>query len=98
MNDSIGAFGMWLAVGLGSLGFFFSPIGKSVGRWIESWGGASRGSTRELEARVAELEQMIQRTPAQGVPAERLAELEERVDFAERMLAQKERPTIGPGG
>ena len=93
MDYELGEFAMWLAVGFGFLGFWFGPIAKAIGRWIESkTGGGSKQQVHELEARVAELEQMLLRTPAQGVPAERVAELEERVDFAERLLSQRSEP------
>ena len=95
MNDSIGAFAMWLAVGFGLLGFFFSPIAKAMGRWIESKsGGGAPRRVQELESRVAELEHLVQRTGEHGV-GERLAELEERMDFTERLLAQGERKQLG---
>lgn len=94
MDSELGEFAMWLAVGFGFLGFWFGPIAKSIGRWIESktGGGTSKHQVRELEVRVAELEQVMLRTPAQGVPAERVAELEERLDFAERLLSQRGEP------
>jgi hypothetical protein len=89
----LGEFAMYGAVGLMAIGIFFGPIAKAVGRWIESKSsGAGRERVQELEHRVAELENILQRTPAQGVPAERLAELEERLDFAERLLAQRGEP------
>lgn len=93
MDYELGEFAMWLALGFGFLGFWFGPIAKAVGRWIESkTGGTSRQQVHELESRVAELEQLVLRTPAQGVPAERVAELEERLDFAERVLSQRGEP------
>lgn len=82
MSD-IGQFAMFLAIGLASLGFFFSPVGTAVGRWIESWGGkggaADAGQLAELESRLAELE----------ANCERMGEIEERLDFAERLLARQ---------
>ena len=94
MDYELGEFAMWLALGFGFLGFWFGPIAKAIGRWIESKTGAgfSKQQVLELEARVNELEQVMLRTPAQGVPAERVAELEERVDFAERLLSQRSEP------
>jgi hypothetical protein len=90
MDYELGEFAMWLAVGFGFLGFWFGPIAKAIGRWIESrTGGGGKQQVHELETRVAELEHMLLRTPAQGVPAERVAELEERLDFAERLLSQR---------
>jgi hypothetical protein len=85
----LGEFAMYGAVGLMAIGIFFGPIAKAVGRWIESKSGAGGSRVHELENRVADLESLLQRTPPGGVPADRLAELEERLDFAERLLAQQ---------
>ena len=95
----LGEFAMWGAYGLVGIGLLFGPIAKAVGRWIESKSGDSPKRVQELEHRVAELESLLQRTPAEGVPAERLAELEERLDFAERVLAKRS-DSVGqlPGG
>jgi Tfp pilus assembly protein PilO len=80
MSD-IGQFAMFFAVGLMGLGFFFGPIGRAAGRWIESHSqkGSDPERFRELEIKMAELE----------ANCERMAEIEERLDFAERMLAQQ---------
>lgn len=80
MSD-IGQFAMFFAVGLGLLGFFFSPIGGAVGRWKESRArkGGDPDRFHELEARVVELE----------ANCERMAEMEERLDFAELLLARQ---------
>lgn len=93
----LGQFAFGLAFGLGALGFFFGPIGKALaarmggGKLRESEGGLTTGEmTAErmaaLEDRVAELE------------AER-GLLEERLDFAERMLTRgnTEPREVGPG-
>jgi hypothetical protein len=88
----LGEFAMWGACGLLAIGIFFGPIAKAVGRWIEAKSGGAPKRVQELEGRVAELEMLLQRTPAEGVPAERLAELEERLDFAERLLSQRTEP------
>lgn len=89
----LGEFAMYMAWGMLGLGIFFGPIAKAVGRWIESRaGGGNPRAVVDLEQRVAELEAMLQRTPPGGVPADRMAELEERLDFAERMLSQRSEP------
>lgn len=60
------------------------PLGKALARRIE--GAAAPGN---LEGRVAELERQ----------AERVHELEERLDFAERLIAQgRQEATRLPGG
>jgi hypothetical protein len=74
------------------------PIGRSIGRWIESYGGGGGQADRireqearlaELEARIAELEALSQRT----------AELEERLEFTERLLARaRQAEQLGRGG
>ena len=62
------------------------PLGRSLARWVDSWGENERlhhlakgGASGADPARVEELEH-------------RLLELEERLDFAERMLAQRPEP------
>jgi hypothetical protein len=57
------------------------PVGHALGRWIDRWG--RRGApddprVADVEARIAELEAAYGRT----------LELEERLEFAERLLAQ----------
>ena len=58
------------------------PVIKAIARRIEAGGAAAdaRGELEELRERVRQLEQANPR----------LAELEERLDFAERLLAQQE--------
>jgi hypothetical protein len=66
------------------------PVGKGLARAMEVGAGTSPEHDPridQLEQRVAELE------AAQG----RLAELEERVDFAERLLTRNEAVTRLPG-
>src|SRR5205823_4832791 len=75
------------------------PMGKALAEWIRGWSktdehwlamqaakhGAVLGSSESLLAEVDELKR-------------RLGEVEERVDFAERLLAkQREGQRIGPG-
>lgn len=80
MSD-IGQFAMFFSIGLLGLGFFFGPIGKAFGRWLESYSqkGSDPERFRELETRLADLE----------ANCERMGELEERLDFAERLLAKE---------
>lgn len=76
--SELGQFAMFFSFGLLGLGFFFGPLGKALARRVEPRSKDGE-ATRELETRVADLE-------ANG---ERMAELEERLDFAERLLAQQ---------
>lgn len=79
--SELGQFALFFSVGLASLGFFFGPVGKAFGRWLESY--AQKGSDperfRDMETRLVELE----------ANCARMGEIEERLDFAERMLAQR---------
>ena len=84
MGDGIGNFAFWLAVGLVGLGFTFGPIGHAIGRWIDARARRNEPLPPELEGRVSDLEQATQR----------MVELEERLDFAERLLVQG-RPEAG---
>ena len=63
------------------------PLGRALARAIEL--GAGGGRSPDDEARVAQLEQRIAEL---GAGQTRLAELEERVDFAERLLARSDVP------
>ena len=89
MSD-IGQFALFFSFGLASLGFFFSPIGKAFGRWLESYSqkGGDPERFRELETRLAELE----------ANCERMGEIEERLDFAERLLAKQRETERLPEG
>ncbi len=58
---------------------------------------AARGNALEPAVR-AELEEMRAQLADQQDVRQRLLELEERVDFAERMLAQVKQERLNPGG
>ena len=81
-----GEMAFFLAIGAGLIGLTFGPIGRAVGRWIESKMGGPRAEDEarqaELEARVHELEE----------GARHVGELEERLDFAERLLTAQRDP------
>lgn len=74
-----GEFASMLALGAGLLGATLGPIGQAWGRRIEARISGGGPQSEELAQRVADLEAC----------AQRVAELEERVDFAERMLSQQ---------
>ena len=63
------------------------PLGRALADRLAGRSGA--GSTPETERLLSEVDSL----------KERVAELEERLDFAERMLArQRDAERIGPGG
>ncbi len=83
-----GQFAMWLAIGAGLVTIFAGPVGAALARRLTGGkpaAGTTGLSTGEMTAeRVAHLEDRI--GELERVEA-RMAELEERVDFAERLLA-----------
>lgn len=87
----LGQFALFMAVGAGAIGIFFGPIGKAIGRLIEGRrrDGGSDTVASDLQARVEQLELESERM--------RMAELEERLDFAERMLTNIEPSAPLPG-
>jgi len=86
----LGEFGMWMAIGAGQLAAWFavSPIIKALAERISRKGQVA--SVADMEARLAAIEQRGMTTGEIDLQQSRLAELEERLDFAERLLAQRE--------
>jgi hypothetical protein len=80
----LGQFALFMAVGAGAIGIFFGPIGKAIGRLIE---GRKRDSGSD--AVVLDLQARVEQLEAERI---RMADLEERIDFAERVLAQHREP------
>ncbi len=59
------------------------PVGRAIGKMLDSGGASDDESTQrieQLEAHVSDL----------AYDQQRMAELEERLDFAERLLSQRE--------
>jgi len=85
-----GEFAMWLAIGAGQIAAWVavSPIIRALADRIGRRGGGGGA----LEARVAELEQRALTTGETEAHFARIAELEERLDFAERLLARQSGP------
>lgn len=83
-------FGMLTAVVVSGF-VLLGPVGRSIGRVIQHW----LGGGRETSLPAAELDDLHHQV--QGMRTQ-LAELAERQDFTERMLAQvrKERALPGP--
>ena len=86
-----GELAMFLAIGAAAVGFLFCPIGAALARRI-----AGRADPREAHA---EIEQVSERmTTEVDELRSRLAEVEERLDFAERLLARGGPTDQIPGG
>ena len=86
-----GEFAMWLAIGLGQIAFWMavSPLIKAFAERISHKGGGASAERLELlETRLAAIEGRSPHTGEVELQHERLAELEERLDFTERMLTQ----------
>jgi len=98
MGDGIGDFAFWIMVAVGTGGFWFAvaPVLKAFARRIEGGGGAAHAAA--LEARIDALEHAALTSGEVDNQFVRLGELEERVDFAERLLTQRRVDTaIGEG-
>jgi hypothetical protein len=79
--SAAGELAMFLAIGAAAIGMLFGPIGSALA-------GRLAGRSREDEAG-AEIQQMSERVTAEVDELRgRLAEVEERLDFAERLLAR----------
>ncbi|MBI2074119.1 MAG: hypothetical protein HYW52_11270 [Gemmatimonadetes bacterium] len=84
-------------VGMGMGVLFMFGVYRVAMRWIdrrherlmtERGSGAGAGELQQLRARVEALEDSVGRVP----------ELEERLDFAERLLTQAKHDRLGAGG
>lgn len=82
---------MWLAIGAGQIAFWFavSPLIRAFSERISRRGGPSADRLEQLEARLASLEGRSPITGEVELQQERIAELEERLDFTERLLTQQ---------
>ena len=76
-----GELALFLAIGAAAVGLFFGPIGSAVAQRLSG--------RQETTASHAELEDLGGRvTTEMDDLRHRLAEVEERLDFAERLLTQ----------
>jgi hypothetical protein len=96
-QDTVGAFGFWLAIGLINVAVFMGPVGRALGRGIEAVVGrfVTKGPDREQAAELARLGERVEELMQ---VEQRLLEVEERLDFAERLLANQPRPGALPDG
>lgn len=84
-DDSIGAFAFWLMVGAGQVAFWLvlSPLIKALAERLR--GGRAPA---DLLARIEALEARSPVTGETDAVYHRVEELEERLEFTERLLAQ----------
>ena len=75
---------------LGGVGMSFSPLGKALARRV-----AGEKATAEETPTLAEVEELREEL---GSVRHQLDEVHERLDFAERLLAQVRAKELGPGG
>jgi Na+/glutamate symporter len=85
-----GELAMFLAIGAAAVGLLFGPIGSAVARRIV-------GRSQETETHAAIEEMGTQVMAEVDNLRTRLAEVEERLDFAERLLAHGEQKNQLPG-
>jgi hypothetical protein len=86
-----GELAMFLAIGAAAVGLLFGPIGSALGRRIAGLPqpGDTHAEIEEIRARVTEEVDDLRN---------RLGEVEERLDFAERLLAHGRQTDQLPGG
>jgi anti-sigma-K factor RskA len=78
---------------MGAVGVSFSPLGRAIGRRI---GGATEDASevKALRAEVADLRAEVDEMRSR---VEQLDDVQNRLDFAERMLAQVRQKNALPG-
>lgn len=91
MGDGAGDFAFWIAVGIGQVAFWaaMTPMIKAFAKRIEGKTAADDPRVVVLESRLAAVEDRALTSGEVDNQFIRLAELEERVDFAERLLTQR---------
>ena len=96
MGDGAGAFAFWLMVGAGQVAFWVAmgPLIKALADRL-----AGRGRLPDdLETRLQALESRSPVTGETDAVYHRLEELEERLEFSERLLAQSREGAALPRG
>lgn len=92
MGDGVGDFAFWIAIGVGQVAFWsaMTPMIKAFAKRIEGKSDADDPRVAVLESRLAAIEDRAFTSGEVDNSFIRLAELEERVDFAERLLTQRD--------
>lgn len=83
--DTVGGLAAFIALGAIGVAVLVGPIGAALATWIESKSGklpSGKISTGEFDLQAQQVDQLSQR----------VNELEERLEFAERMIAQQRDP------
>lgn len=90
MGDGVGDFAFWIAIGAGQIAFWaaMTPLIKAFAKRVEGKGGVGDAHIASLEARLEDIENRSLTSGEVDNQFIRLAELEERLDFAERLLTQ----------
>jgi hypothetical protein len=86
-----GELAMFLAIGASAVALLFGPVGSALGRRL-----AGRNEPDDSSAQVEEMR--VQVTAEVDDLRNRLVEVEERLDFAERLLAHGGPSNQLPGG
>jgi hypothetical protein len=87
-----GEFAMMLAMGTVGVAFIVVVLRPLVNALAHRLSGRQAWPSQDIEERLARLEDIGLGTDQVALSSQRLAELEERLDFAERILAQKNDP------
>lgn len=90
VDNPVPVLGLGAAV-LAYWGLFRSPVGKAIAHLLE---GGPAGDDQMLGSRVADLEDRLHEI---GLETQRFGDIEERLDFTERMMAQHNDRQVGKG-
>ncbi len=92
MGDGVGDFAFWIAIGAIGVTFWMAmtPLIKAFARRIEGKHATGDERMLALETRLEELEHRGMTSGEVEVQFARLAEVEERLDFAERLLTKND--------